>query len=104
MRNIQQAVSSLCPLISVYAPTHRALAEVKEMFYDDLQAVISSVPSSDVLLVMGHFITRVGCASSSNCTSEPLWDGVQGKFNFGVGKINESGESLLSFCAFNSFV
>ena len=65
-------------IVSVYAPTHRAPAEVKEKFYDDLQAVISSVPSSDVLLVMGDFNARVGCASSS-CTSEPLWDGVQGK-------------------------
>ena len=27
-----------------------------------------------------------------------MWDGVQGKF--GVGKSNESGESLVSFCAF----
>ena len=89
----QQYVS----IISVYAPTHRAPAEVKEKFYDDLQAVISSVPSSDVLLVMGDFNTRVGCWSNS--VSEPLWDGVQG--NFGVGKINESSESLLSFCALN---
>jgi len=85
-------------IVSVYAPTHRAPAEVKEKFYDDLQAVISSVPSSDVLLVMGDCNARVGCASSS-CTSEALWDGVQGKF--GVGKFNESGESLLSFCALN---
>ena len=84
-------------IISVYAPTHRAPAEVKEKFYDDLQAVISSVPSSDVLLVMGDFNPMVGCVSNS--ASESLWDGVQG--NFGVGKINESGESLLSFCALN---
>ena len=40
----QQFVS----IVSVYTPNHRALPEVKEKFYDDLQAVINSVPSSDV--------------------------------------------------------
>ena len=39
--------------VSVYAPTHGAPLEVKERFYDDLQTVIDSVPSSDVLLTMG---------------------------------------------------
>ena len=47
----------------MYVPTHRTAAEVKEKFYDDLQAVISSVPSSGVLLVMGD-------CSASNSTSE----------------------------------
>jgi len=69
----------------VYAPTHRAPPEGKEKFYDNLQAVINSVPSSDVLLVMGDFNARVGCVS--NPRSEPLWDRVQGKF--GVGKITK---------------
>jgi len=36
--------------------------------YDDLQAVISSVPSSDVLLVMEDFNARVGYVDNS--TSE----------------------------------
>ena len=70
---------------------------MKETFYDDLQAIISLVPSSDVILVMGDFNARVGCAKNS--TSESLWDVVQG--SFGVGKVNESGEALLSFCAIN---
>ena len=89
----QQFVS----IVSVYAPTHRAPAEVKKAFYDDLQAVINSVPSSDMLLVMGNFNARVGCVSNSE--SESSWDGVQGMF--GVDKIIESGESLLSFCTLN---
>ena len=40
-------------VVSVYVPTHGALLEVKKRFYDDLQAVIDSVPSGDVLLTMG---------------------------------------------------
>jgi len=70
-------------IVNVYAPTHRAPAEVKETFYDDLQVVINSVPSSDMVLVMGDFNARVGCVSNSG--SESLWDGVQRKF--GVGKM-----------------
>ena len=35
-------------VLSVYAPTYGAPSEVKERFYDDLQAAIDSVPSSDV--------------------------------------------------------
>ena len=71
----------MCPLlVCIHPPIELQLAEVKEKFYDDLQAVISSVPSSDVLLVMGDFNARVGCVSNS--ASESLWDGVQG--NFGV--------------------
>ena len=42
-------------VVSVYVPTHGAPSEVKERFYDDLRAVIDSVPSSDVLLTMGDF-------------------------------------------------
>ena len=42
-------------VISVYISTHGASSEVKERLYDDLQAVIDSVPSSDVLLIMGDF-------------------------------------------------
>ena len=63
-------------IISLYAPTHRAAAEVKEKFYDYLQAVVSLVPSRDVLLVMGELSVRVNCANKS--TSETLWAGVQG--------------------------
>ena len=37
-------------VFNVYAFTHGAPLKVKERFYDDLQAVIDSVPSSDVLL------------------------------------------------------
>ena len=72
-------------VISVYAPTHRAPAEMKERFYDDLQAVISSVPSSDLLLVMEDFNASVGCSGELSS----MWSDVWGPF--GVGKLNESG-------------
>ena len=58
------------PIVSVCAPTHRPPAEAKEAFYDDLQAVINLVPSSDMLLVMGDFNARVGCVSNSESGME----------------------------------
>ena len=45
----------------MYAPTHRVPVEAKDQFFDDLQAVISSTPPDDFLLVMGDFNARVGC-------------------------------------------
>ena len=40
-------------VVSVYAPTHRAPAEIKKRFYDDLQAVIGSVPC--LFRIFSHF-------------------------------------------------
>ena len=44
--------------MSGYPPTHRASVEIKDQFFDDLQAVISSTPPDDLLLVMGNFNAR----------------------------------------------
>ena len=57
--------------------------------------MISSTPPDDLLLVMGDFNARVGCREDMDLS----WLGVQGRF--GVGKLNENGEHLLSFCAMN---
>ena len=53
-------------IISVYAPTHWAPAELRDQFYDDLQAVISLAPPDDLLLVMGDFNARVGCGDQTD--------------------------------------
>ena len=84
-------------VVSVYAPTHGAPLERKEDFYADLQSTLDSVHVDDVLLLVGDFNARVG--SSDRQGGTPTWDGVRGYE--GVGKLNESGEVLLSFCALN---
>ena len=75
-------------IISVYAPTHQAPAELRDQFYDDLQAVISLAPADDLLLVMGDFNARVGCGDETDSS----WLGVRGRY--GVGQMNENGEYL----------
>ena len=82
-------------VVSVYAPAHRASVEMKDQFFDDLQAVISSTPPDDLLLVMGDFNARVGCGGDTDLS----WLGVRGMF--GVDRLNENGEHLLGFCALN---
>ena len=85
-------------IVNVYAPTHRSPQEKKDLFYQDLQDTINNIRNSDVLLVIGDFNTRVG--SSHN--KDDRWYGTQGLY--GVGKCNESGEALLSFCAVNELI
>jgi len=66
-------------------------------FYDDLCCTINYVCKDDLLIVLGDFNARVGTATSEPEKSQR--NRVRG-FH-GVGKINEAGTSLLTFCALN---
>ena len=54
--------------------------KVKDMFYDDLDSVISAAPRRDKLILLGDFNARVG-------TDHQTWEGVIE----GVGKCNSNG-------------
>ena len=56
--------------------------EVKDKFYDDLEAQIASVPKSDKLIILGDFNARVGADHIS-------WKGVIGRH--GIGNCNSNG-------------
>ncbi|XP_071510818.1 craniofacial development protein 2-like [Diadema antillarum] len=77
-------------MISAYAPTMTSPDDVKEQFYEDLQATISAVPKSDKLIILGDCNARVG-------TDYASWKGVLGKN--GMGKCNSNGLLLLETCA-----
>ena len=49
--------------------------EIKNKFYEDLNAVITTVPNADRLIILGDFNARVGCDSAA-------WEGVIGKHVF----------------------
>ena len=58
-------------------------------FYSQLKATLSSVPRTDVIIVLGDFNARVG-------SDKTTWHGVLG--NQGRGNLNANGELLLQLC------
>ncbi|XP_063594922.1 craniofacial development protein 2-like [Penaeus indicus] len=77
-------------LISAYAPTMTNPDEVKNRFYEEFDCLISSVPQSEKLLVLGDVNARVG-------TDHQAWNNIIGKH--GIGKCNSNGLLLLRRCA-----
>jgi hypothetical protein len=77
-------------LISAYARTMTNPDEIKDKFYEELDSLISSVPQSEKLIVLGYFNARVG-------TDHQAWQNVIGKHR--VGKCNSNGLLLLRLCA-----
>ncbi|XP_078083694.1 uncharacterized protein LOC144503067 [Mustelus asterias] len=81
---------SRATLISTYAPTINNPGEMKDKFYEELDALLSAVSSTDKLILPGDFNARVGCDSA-------ISQGVVGRH--GVGKCNSNGLLLMKTCA-----
>ena len=79
-------------LVSVYAPTMSATSDTKDEFYENLAAIISSVPKNEQLVLLGDFNARVGADHNT-------WPSCLGQF--GVGKFNENGQGLLELCTYH---
>ncbi|CAG4991345.1 unnamed protein product [Parnassius apollo] len=77
-------------VISVYAPTLDKSDEIKDKFYEELTRCIDSIRPREQILLLGDFNTRVG-------RDYDAWPKVLARH--GVGKMNSSGQLLLSFCA-----
>jgi len=45
--------------VIVYAPTHRSCPDVKNDFYNDLQASLDAVPKDNMLILVGDFNARL---------------------------------------------
>ena len=82
-------------LISCYAPTMTNPDEVKIRFYEELNTIITTVPDTDKLIILGDFNARVGRDNST-------WEGVIGKQ--GTGSCNSNGLLLLQTCAEHSLL
>ena len=77
-------------IISVYAPTMTNPDENKEAFYNQLASVLSGIPRTDKLLLIGYFNARIGRDNNK-------WPLVMGKH--GIGKCNSNDELLLALCS-----
>ena len=82
-------------LISAYAPTMTNPDDIKDKFYEELDALLAAVPQSEKLIVLGDFNARVG-------TDHQTWEGVIGRH--GTGKCNSNGLLLLKLCATHELV
>ena len=82
-------------LISAYAPTMTNPEEVKDQFYEQLDALIAAVPKSEKLITLGDFNARVG-------TDYHTWSGDIGQQ--GTGKCNSNGLILLQICTTHELV
>ena len=83
-------------VIQCYAPTNSNEEEIKEEFYEELQAVMNKESSRDIAIVMGDMNAKVGCEN----TGIETVIGQQGA----KCKMNENGELLIDFCATNKLV
>lgn len=77
-------------IISAYAPTLVAREEDKDHFYHSLNTCLQSIQPTDKVLLLGDFNARVGCDHN-------IWPDILGKH--GVGKMNNNGLRLLTFCS-----
>ena len=81
---------SFATIINVYAPTMTNPDENKEAFYNQLASVLSAIPRTDKLLLIGYFNARIG-------REKDKWPLFMGKH--GIGKCNSNGELLLALCS-----
>ena len=77
---------NLATIISVYVPTMTNPDENKEAFYIQLASVLSGIPRTDKLLLIGDFNARIG-RENDKCPTH------------GIGKCNSNGELLLALCS-----
>ncbi|VDL88744.1 unnamed protein product [Schistocephalus solidus] len=83
-------IDQFATIISAYAPPMTSSDAGKDEFYEDLHALLATVPKEDKLIVLGDLKTRVG-------TDHAAWQGVLSPY--GLGSCNDIGLLLLRTCA-----
>ena len=91
---------SYITVVAIYAPTNPVSSTMEanqpsQDFYNELHSVLTSIPPTDMVAVLGDFNARVG-------TDTNTWHTVLGPH--GVGQVNENGQRLLDLCATNKLI
>ena len=81
-------------IIQVYAPTSKSSEEDIENFYNELQSIKDSIPTREICIVMGDLNAKVGEGEDTEC----------GIGKHGLGKRNDRGDMLASFCQANNLL
>lgn len=78
-------------IFGIYAPNEDEPPQIKETFYEELQAALDNVGDNREIIMLGDFNARVGCK---------IGDKVVGKF--GEIQRNDNGEKLIDLCTQNN--
>lgn len=80
-------------LMCIFAPALLATPKVKDQFYDQLDATVSRIPTSEHVYLFRDFNTWVGADRES-------WPRVS--CHYSIAKLNENGQRLLELCCFRN--
>ncbi|VDL85405.1 unnamed protein product, partial [Schistocephalus solidus] len=79
----------IATILSAYAPPTASSDSAKDKFYEELHALLVTVPKVEMFIVLGDFNARVG-------TDHAAWQGVL--CPHGLGSCNDNGLFLLRTC------
>ena len=86
-------------IFSAYTPTFSSPRNIKEDFYETLQAAPRDVEDGEKYILLGDFNAQIGSREFGIDTDDPWWE-VCGPHGF--GRLNSSGRELLNFFSSNN--
>ena len=84
-------------VIVCYAPTEEAEEDMKDGFYEQLQAAVEDVKMHDMLLIIGDFNARTGNTNTGR-------ESVIGRHGLRSHLLNDNGDRMCGFCESNRLV
>ncbi|XP_047985756.1 craniofacial development protein 2-like [Leguminivora glycinivorella] len=74
-------------VLQVYAPTARSTNDKIESFYKEVEELIQSINSQDMIIILGDMNAKIGRGAVGKTVGD-----------YGLGERNERGDRLLQFC------
>ena len=86
-------------IFSAHAPTFSSPCNIKEEFYETLQAALRDVEGGEKCIMLGDFNAQIGSREFGIDTDDPWWEV---RVPHGFGMLNSSGRELLNFFSSNN--